>query len=333
MGNGAPPQGLQTPPPVPQGPPQGSGAGAGPGMQGILQGMPGAPQAQPGAAPQGSSPAAASPQPDPSIGTPGASQDTDPQDKIKNFIDFALQENNIAKSLRDKKATKKQTKDGAQILSEIGNKIMEGFEADVISRQGWMDRNQEWMNLALLIRENKSFPWPKASNVKYPLLATAAMQFSARAYPALVPSDGHIVKTKIVQKDPTDDIYKAGERIGQHMSYQLLQRMENWEEDMDKLLMTMAISGICFKKTYFNGITRCNASNIVYPENFVVNYYAKSLEKAYRKSEILRYTDNEVKERVNDEESFLDVDLSSPIVEEEKQKHAATGVTPPPEDE
>lgn len=323
MGNGP----LTTPPPVPQGPPGGSGAGAGPGMQGILQGMPGAPTGQPGATPTGPNPAAASPQPSPTIGTPGANQDTDQQAKITNMVDFALQDNNIAKKLS-------KTKKGKETLDKMGSCIIEGFEADELSRRDWCEKNTEWMNLALLIRENKSFPWPKASNVKYPLLATAAMQFSARAYPALVPSDGHIVKTKIIQKDPTDQIYQAAERIGQHMSFQLLERMDNWEEDMDKLLMTMAISGICFKKTYFSGVTQSNHSHIVYPENFVVNYYAKSLERAYRKSEILRYNDNEVLEKVNAEETFLDVDLSVPLVEEKEQlKHPSTGIIPPPPDE
>ena len=273
MGNG-PIQPPQTPPPAPQGaPPQAQGAG--PGSQGILQGMPGAPSAQPGPPPQGPNPATQSAQPDPNAGTFGANQETDPEEKIKNFIDSALQDTNIAKQLRKKKK---------DVLAEMGAKIIEGYLADEESRKDWCDRNLEWLNLALLVRENKSFPWPKASNVKYPLLATAAMQFSARAYPALVPSDGHIVKTKIIQMNPADQIYEAAERIGQHMSYQILEVMPEWEEDMDKLLMTMAISGICFKKTYHNSLMGCHHSNIVYPENFVVNYYAKSLGKAYRKS-------------------------------------------------
>jgi chaperonin GroES len=302
---------------APQQQPGAPGGGNGP-----LQGMP---QAQAGATPDGG-PAAQSAQPDPNIGTPGGDQQTDPQEQMKNYVDSLLQEMNIAKKL--KKTTK-----GKKTLADMASKVLEGYEADVISREGWLERNKEWMNLAMLVRENKSFPWPKASNVKYPLLATAAMQFSARAYPALVPSDGHIVKTKIVQKDPTDQIYAAAERVGQHMSYQLLERMPNWEEDMDKLLMTMAISGICFKKTYHSSLMGCHHSHIVYPENFVVNYYAKSLEKAYRKSEILRYTDNEVKERVNNDEEFLDVDLSCPTVEEDKSKLNNTGTTPPPPDE
>ena len=264
-------------------------------------------------------------QPDPSQGTFGADQQTDPQAQTENYVDFAIQQNNLAKKLS-------KSKKGKETLAEIGSKIIEGYLIDEDSRKGWLDKNKEWMNLALLVRENRSFPWPKASNVKYPLLATAAMQFSARAYPALVPSDGHIVKTKIVQKDPDDKMYQAAERIGQHMSFQLLERMPNWEEDMDKLLMTMAISGICFKKTYFSSLTGCNHSHIVYPENFCINYFAKSIEKAYRKSEILEYTENEYQERVANDEEFLKLDLPAPSAkQEEKDKHAATGITATPD--
>jgi chaperonin GroES len=48
-------------------------------------------------------------------------------------------------------------------------------------------RNEQWLKLATQVVEKKTYPWPNAANVKYPLLTTAAMQFAARAYPALVP--------------------------------------------------------------------------------------------------------------------------------------------------
>jgi len=76
----------------------------------------------------------------------------------------------------------------------------------------------------LLIRENKTYPWPKASNVKYPLIATAAMQFSARAYPALVPQDGKIVKARVVRKDKQGNLSEKVIRVAVHMSYQVKYR-------------------------------------------------------------------------------------------------------------
>ena len=298
-----------------------------PGQQGGQ--MQGAPQAVPSDTTPEGTPAAASAQPDQSLGPYGASQDgSNPHDDLQDYLDYALSQSNLAKKLKGKK-----NKDGEDILACMGQEIRTGFDNDETSRQQWCDKNEEWMKLALLVRENKTFPWPKASNVKYPLLATAAMQFSARAYPALVPSDGHIVKTKVVQSDPADDVWSAANHVAQHMSYQVLERIPNWEENMDKLLMTMAISGICFKKTYCDEQAGTHISSLVYPENFVVNYHAKSLESAYRKTEILRYNENEYREKVNNDEEFLDVDLSSPTVEQEKeQKHAATGVTAPPLD-
>lgn len=282
------------------------------------QGMQGAPGAQAGVVPQGPNPAAASAQP------------TQPtaDDKLDNYLDYAFSQSNLAKKLKEK-----TTKSGELVLDLMGEELMKGIEEDITSRQPWLDKNDEWMKLAMLVRETKTYPWPKASNVKYPLLATAAMQFSARAYPALVPTDGHIVKTRVVQKDPSDQIYAAAERIGQHMSYQILERIPGWEEDMDKLLMTMAISGICFKKTYHASAQNCHHSHIVYPENLIVNYYAKCLEKAYRKTEILHYTKNDLQEKVLNDEEFLDLKLDrAPEHEPQGQsdKHVVTGILPPP---
>jgi chaperonin GroES len=41
------------------------------------------------------------------------------------------------------------------------------------------------MDLALQLQKDKSFPWPGASNVAFPLVTIAALQFHSRAYPAL----------------------------------------------------------------------------------------------------------------------------------------------------
>lgn len=294
-------------------------------QQGGGQSLQGAPQAMPGATPQGG-PAAAQGQPDPNMGTFGADQQTNPEEQQENYINYALSQANLAKALNKKDK-------GKITLQEMGAEIVQRYEEDEESRKNWMDKTDQWTKMATLVRETRVYPWPKASNVKYPLLATAAMQFSARAYPALVPSDGHIVKTKIVQKDPTDQIYQAAERISQHMSYQVLERIPNWEEDMDKLLMTMAITGICFKKTYYDPIAKCIHSHLISPERLCVNYWAKNLAQAYRKTEICHLNANEVKEKVNNNEEFLDLDFSVPTNAEKEQKRPVVyeGSAPPPE--
>src|ERR1035437_5188911 len=72
-------------------------------------------------------------------------------------------------------------------LTKMGTDIVDWFDEDESSREDWKLRTESWLKLATQVVEKKTYPWPDSANVKYPLLTTAAMQFAARAYPALVP--------------------------------------------------------------------------------------------------------------------------------------------------
>lgn len=156
---------------------------------------------------------------------------------------------------------------------------------------------EEWTKLAKQTREMKTYPWPKASNIKFPLLTTAAMQFAARAYPSLVPSDGQVVKSVVIGDDLDGSKADIATRVSKYMSYQLLHEMKGWEEDMDKLLIMLPIVGTMFKKTYWCPLTQTNKSCLIHPKNLVINYWTDSLENAPRASEILELTAREIKER------------------------------------
>ena len=198
-------------------------------------------------------------------------------------------------------------------LISIGNDVVKGYETDKASREPWEKDLKTWTELALQISGNKTYPWPNAANIKYPLLATAAMQFAARAYPTLVPSDGKIVKCRITGFDHDGEKTKRAERISKHMSYQVLEEMEDWEEDMDKLLICLPIAGTCFKKTYWNPNKQRNCSILVLPKTLVVNYFCRRLEEAERITEVLTQTKRKVKELQN-QGLYLDVKLSDPSV-------------------
>lgn len=246
----------------------------------------------------------------------------DDNEQFENYLNAALSEANLAKKLS-------KTKKGKETLSKMGEEVVKGFAADVESGKEWTKMNKEWLDMALLIRKPKSFPWPKASNTKYPLLATAAMQFSARAYPALVPADGNVVKAKVTAGTPSPEVFEAAKRVAHHMSYQVMNTIPNWEEEMDKLLLTMAISGVCFKKTYHNSALGVHESKVIYPSNFVVNYNAKSLESAYRKTEILEYIENEYQEKVRNDEEFLKIDLPTPTISDQQNQNTTFNSSPP----
>ena len=196
-------------------------------------------------------------------------------------------------------------------LSRIGEEVCTGFDSDLESRSPWEKDLEKWTKMALQIADNKTFPWPNAANIKFPLLATAAMQFAARSYPTLVPSDGKVVKCKVIGSDPTGEKTARAERISTHMSYQVLFEMDEWEEDMDRLLIALPIAGTCFKKTYWDSTKQRNCSRLVLPKYLVVNYNAKSLEDAERITEVVFLTSRQVIERQK-RKVFLDVDLDEP---------------------
>ncbi len=195
-------------------------------------------------------------------------------------------------------------------LKEIGAEASKGFDLDLQSRKEWEQHLDEWTKLAKQTVEPKMWPWPNASNIKYPLLSTAAMQFAARAYPSLVPANGRVVYAKSVGKDPTGEKNKVSEAVSIYMSYQLLTEMTGWEEDMDKLLIMLPIVGTMFKKTYWDPLNETNCSKLVLPKNLVVNYWAKNLKDSERISEILEMSPRKVKER-QQAGLWLDEDLGS----------------------
>lgn len=200
-------------------------------------------------------------------------------------------------------------------LNQIGQEAKAGFDADLASRSDWEKNIDEWLKLANQTVEPKTYPWPRASNVKYPLLSTAAMQFAARAYPSLVPSDGRVVKAKPIGKDPDGSKNAVAEAVSIYMSYQLMYEMDGWEEDMDKMLIMLPILGTMFKKTYWDVVKKTNCSRLILPKNLVVDYWTNNLADAERISEIIELSPRKVKER-QQSGIWLDIDLGQPPIPE-----------------
>lgn len=196
-------------------------------------------------------------------------------------------------------------------LNEIGERAKRGFEMDLKSREHWERDLDEWTRLAMQVREQKTWPWPKASNVKYPLLSTAAMQFAARAYPSLVPSNGKVVQGIVIGADPDGQKREQADRVATYMSYQVMHEMLDWEEDMDRMLMMLPIIGTVFKKTYFDHSEQQVKSCLVNPKKLIVNYWAASLEAAERISEIIELSPRIFEERKR-QGIFLDIDIGDP---------------------
>ena len=223
-------------------------------------------------------------------------------------LETILNEENVADKLSEEK------------LKEIGSKVVAGYEADLKSRAPWERDLEKWTKLALQVVEDKTFPWRNAANVKYPLVSTACMQFNARAYPTLVPSDGQVVKCRVVGADNTGEKAQRAWRISRHMSWQCLEEMEDWDENMDKLLLILPITGTVFKKIYFDSSKQRNESKLIMPTDLVVNYWTKDLDTSERVTEIFFMSKRLIEERKR-EGLYRKVDLGDPSGTDDRKKN------------
>ena len=276
------------------------------------------------------------------------------------------------------------------------------YDLDEETRADWKQRYEQWMEFALQVVEPKTYPWPGASNVCFPLITVAALQFNARAYPAIV-QGRNVVKGTVIGDDrgvplmmpqgppqgpqgmpgmmppgpggsgmppgpggpppggmpqqmppgmspmpgmggppqgapggmpglpppgaggapggppgggpqgqqqatapdgralwlvPPGSKQTRADRIGRHMSWQLLSEMPEWEEQTDRLLITVAIAGTMFRKNYFDPKQRRNVSEIVSALRLCVNYKSKSFDSAPRKSELIDFYPWEIESNI-----------------------------------
>lgn len=178
-------------------------------------------------------------------------------------------------------------------LKTIGMRCVSEYEADLESRSEWEEQLKDAIKLAKQVREDKNYPWAGAANVKYPLLAEAAVSFAARAYPELVPAKP--VKAEVIGADPDGAKANKAARVSDFMSYQVLTEMDYWEEETDLLLCQLPILGNAFRKTYQGSLGV--ESRFISALDLVVNHNAKSLANCRRESEKLEFYANDVKER------------------------------------
>lgn len=218
-----------------------------------------------------------------------------------------------------------------QTLDTLGMLCIREFNIDETSRADWLDKTKAVLKFSLQKTQPKEYPWQGSSNIIFPLITTAAVQFAARAYPAII-QNRNVVKgvvwgddkgvmatqdgtdqgppildagSKPVWKVPPGTKRERATKIGEHMSWQLLEDMPDWEPQTDMMLHQLPIVGGAVRKTFRDVREDCNRSVLVDLVNMVWNRNASSFEKAPRKSEILEMYPTEIEEMERDDEAFL----------------------------
>ena len=214
-------------------------------------------------------------------------------------------------------------------LQQISAKVMEGYEIDVSDpiRQEKADKWEAGQKIVKQTIEAKNVPFNDASNVKFPLLTNACIQFNARAYPAIV-SGNSVVRPQMAgeitvpeeiknmteeeaQQIPPEQMQQlqqlaetisrkqsTANRACEYMNWQLFNELEEWEEDTDRLLLMLPLYGDMFRKTWYSSAKKRLESKVLSPEHLIVPSNTPSLEDAPRITEIFTLYPNQIEERV-----------------------------------
>ena len=182
-------------------------------------------------------------------------------------------------------------------LSALGSDIVEMVEMDRASRTDWMESYDKGEKIAMQEREEKSFPWPNAANIKDPLIAVAMMQFAARAGAEVV-RGRDVVKNHITGEDPLALKEERSKRVSMAMSYQCLTQMKEWMPGTDQLLSSLSGPGMYYKKTYYDPSLGRPISLACSPRKIIVHNDAVDLESAERVTHEFDWSRNKVIERI-----------------------------------
>ena len=178
-------------------------------------------------------------------------------------------------------------------LMDISSELIGYYEDDKSGRQEWEDAYTDGLELLGIRYEQREEPFRGSSGVTHPLIAEAVTQFQAQAYKELLPSSGP-VRTQVVGA-ATPEVESQSRRVQEFMNYQIINVMDEYDPEMDRLLFYLPLAGSAFKKVYFDDILDRAVSRFVPADDLYVPYNATDLNSASRITHLIRMNTNDVR--------------------------------------
>lgn len=175
-------------------------------------------------------------------------------------------------------------------VNSIVEEVHRGVEADVQSRQQWVDNYNAGLELLGLILEKPAQLNNNTSLVRHPLLAWAIIQGQALANGEMLPADGPV---KVANEGSLPD--GAAEALERDFNFYLKTTAKEYYPDTDRALWYLYYGGTIFKKVYRCPLRRRPVSEAVYLPDLIVSNDATTLAHARRVThQIEGYTRNRI---------------------------------------
>lgn len=183
------------------------------------------------------------------------------------------------------------------VQRKIAADLTQRVQSDIDSRRGWEDSvvsTLKTMGIAQNIDKDKiaTMPFDDASTCEYPMLIRAAIQYTARSVPEILPDKP--AKAVIIGKsDPErEDQAKRAEAA---INYQLGYLDKGFYNDYRKGEFYKSICGSIFRKLYHDPLLDQNLSRLVKPQDFIIHYEQTDFESCSRYTHRMTMNNNELR--------------------------------------
>ena len=170
-------------------------------------------------------------------------------------------------------------------LQEIGNLVIENYEADKESRTEWEAMFERGFDLLGLKLEDTTEPFEGAATAVHPLLIESAVKFQSKASQELFPPKGP-VKTQIMG-EPSYEKQLQANRVQNFMNYQMTEQMPEYFDEFERMLFHLPLIGSAVKKIYYDAGAGRPVSEFIPIDQFYVSYYATDLRRADRYTHVM----------------------------------------------
>ena len=209
---------------------------------------------------------------------------------------------------------------GEDELRELGSDLVEQYEEDLETREEWEEIVKDGIKLLGFKLEDLDEPFPGACGVTHPLLAQSVVKFQAKAFKELFPAGGP-ARSRVIGK-PTKEKEEQAKRVKDYLNYQTTIEMPEYGPETDRMLFYVGLFGSGFKKSWYDGTLGRITNEFVKGEDFVIDYYATSLESAERYTHRMILSGNKILQRILSGEYIEQEIETGGVVEENSIREA-----------
>ena len=193
-------------------------------------------------------------------------------------------------------------------LDEIGNTVIEKYQADKDSRSEWESMFERGFDLLGLKLEDTTEPFEGAATAVHPLIIESAVKFQSKASQELFPPKGP-VRAQVLGEVTLEREQQAN-RVQNFMNYQLTDQMPEYFDEFERMLFHLPLIGSAIKKIYYDSSIGRPVSEFVPIDQFYISYYATDLMRADRYTHVVYRSPLELA-RYIDAGMYSDVELPS----------------------